>query len=376
MAKSANQKLKLLYLCRILLEQSDEEHPLTVQELIAYLARYDIRAERKSIYDDLNALSRFGLDVQFRKGHTPGWFVGTREFELPELKLLVDAVQSSRFITRKKSGALIRKLERLSSVYQAQQLQRQVFVSGRIKVMNESIYYNVDKLHSAIAAKRAITFQYFDYNMYRQKVFRRGGSRYTVSPYGLIWNNDNYYLVAYDGAHRQMRHYRVDKMEDIVVTVCDNVDIIVSWFVGSKDCRCPITGQINDAVLKLIDRYDIVIFDCEFDLKYLNQLVDTDIDTTIIVANPTDESAHLAKRIEEFSAKYAAGGQIGVVINKVENNEIASIYGLLNKYQLDVLGVIPLDKNLKENSIAKDSKIIEDAIKQFYFRLNLPQIKN
>ena len=218
MAKSANQKLKLLYLCRILLEQSDEEHPLTVQELIAYLARYDIRAERKSIYDDLNALSRFGLDVQFRKGHTPGWFVGTREFELPELKLLVDAVQSSRFITRKKSGALIRKLERLSSVYQAQQLQRQVFVSGRIKVMNESIYYNVDKLHSAIAAKRAITFQYFDYNMYRQKVFRRGGSRYTVSPYGLIWNNDNYYLVAYAGAHRQMRHYRVDKMENIVVT--------------------------------------------------------------------------------------------------------------------------------------------------------------
>ncbi len=165
-------------------------------------------------------------------------------------------------------------------------------------------------------------------------------------------------------------------MEDIVVPVCDNVDIIVSWFVGSKDCRCPITEQINDAVLKLIDRYDIVIFDCEFDLKYLNQLVDTDIDTTIIVANPTDESAHLAKRIEEFSAKYAAGGQIGVVINKVENNEIASIYGLLNKYQLDVLGVIPLDKNLKENSIAKDSKIIEDAIKQFYFRLNLPQIKN
>ena len=165
-------------------------------------------------------------------------------------------------------------------------------------------------------------------------------------------------------------------MEDIVVPICDNVDIIVSWFVGSKDCRCPITGQINDAVLKLIERYDIVIFDCEFDLKYLNQLVDTDIDTTIIVANPTDESAHLAKRIEEFSAKYAAGGQLGVVINKVENNEIAAIYGLLNKYQLDVLGVIPFDEHLKENSIARDSKIVQEAIKQFYFRLNLPQIKN
>ena len=165
-------------------------------------------------------------------------------------------------------------------------------------------------------------------------------------------------------------------MEDILVPISDNVDIIVSWFVGSKDCRCPITGQINDAVLKLIERYDIVIFDCEFDLKYLNQLVDTDIDATIIVANPSDESAHLAKRIEEFGAKYAAGGQLGVVINKVENNEAASIYGLLNKYELDVLGVIPFDENLIKNQMTKDSKAVQDAIKQFYFRLNLPQIKN
>ncbi len=163
-------------------------------------------------------------------------------------------------------------------------------------------------------------------------------------------------------------------MEDILVPISDNVDIIVSWFVGSKDCRCPITGQINDAVLKLIERYDIVIFDCEFDLKYLNQLVDTDIDTTLIVANPTDESAHLAKRIEEFSSKYAAGGQLGVVINKVENNEAASIYNLLNKYELDVLGVIPFDDNL--NQMERESKVVQDAIKQFYFRLNLPQIKN
>lgn len=216
--RSANQKLKLLYLSKILMEQTDEEHPLTVQELIAQLARYDIQAERKSIYDDLEALSRFGLDVQCRKGRSPGWFIGVREFELPELKLLVDAVQSSRFITRKKSDALIRKLERLASVHQAQQLQRQVFVSGRVKVMNESIYYNVDKIHAAIAAKRAITFQYFDYDMYRHKVFRRGGGLYTVSPYGLIWNSDNYYLVAYDSGNCEMRHYRVDKMVQITVT--------------------------------------------------------------------------------------------------------------------------------------------------------------
>ncbi len=164
-------------------------------------------------------------------------------------------------------------------------------------------------------------------------------------------------------------------LEDILVSIEENVDLVVSWFVGSKDCRCPITQQLDDAIVKLIERYDIVIFDCEFDLKYLNQLVDIDIDSTLIVANPTDESAHLAKRIEEFSAKYAAGGQIGVVLNKVENKEITSVYELLKKYDLDILGVIPNDEILSHNSnsIARDSKVVQDAIKQFYFRLNLPQ---
>lgn len=162
-------------------------------------------------------------------------------------------------------------------------------------------------------------------------------------------------------------------LEDILVSLDENVDIIVSWLVGSKDCRCPITKQLNDAIVKLIERYDIAIFDCEFDLKYLNQLVDVDIDTAIIVANPTDESAHLAKRIEEFSTKYSAGGQIGVVLNKVENKEITSVYELLKKYDLDILGVIPADMELLENSIARESKAVQDAIKHFYYRLNLPQ---
>ncbi len=163
-------------------------------------------------------------------------------------------------------------------------------------------------------------------------------------------------------------------MEDILVPVEENVDIIVSWLVGSKDCRCPITKQISDAVNKLINRYDIVIFDCEFDLKYLNQLVDTEIDSTVIVANPTEESAHLAKRIEEFSSKYAAGTQLGVVINKVDNSDLSSVYEMLKKYDLDILGVIPFDENLKSNSISRNSEVVKQAIKEFYFRLNLPQI--
>ena len=218
MPKSPNQKTKLLHLYQIMLHQTDEDHPITVAQMIEQLARYDIKAERKSIYDDLEALRLFGLDIQCRRGKTPGWFVGERDFELPEVKLLMDAVQSSRFITQKKSDALIRKLESLASVHQAGQLQRQVYVSGRIKVMNESIYYNVDKLHTAIAGQKAITFRYFDYDIHRQKVFRQEGGRYIVSPYGLIWNSENYYLVAFDHAHQEMRHYRVDKMTEIVVT--------------------------------------------------------------------------------------------------------------------------------------------------------------
>ncbi len=191
--------------------------------------------------------------------------------------------------------------------------------------------------------------------------------------YGIRSGKHEYKTGIPDGMSKQ--EFVEWAMEDIVVSLDDNVDIIVSWFVGSKDCRCPITGQINDAVLRLIDRYDIVIFDCEFDLKYLNQLVDTDIDTTIIVANPLDESAHLAKRIEEFSAKYSAGNQLGVVINKVDNNNLTSVYEFLKRYDLDVLGVIPVDNDLKNHPLDRESAVVQDAIKQFYFRLNLPQIR-
>lgn len=160
-------------------------------------------------------------------------------------------------------------------------------------------------------------------------------------------------------------------LEDILYSLNDNTDILVTWFVGSKDCRCPITGQLNEALKKLIARYDFVIIDCEFDLKYFNQLVDIEIDLTLIIANPTEESAHLAKRIEEFSAKHAIGGQMGVVINKVQNNNLEELYLLLKKYDLDILGAIPFDKEIEQ--ISRKSQAVENAIKEFFVRLNLPQ---
>jgi CO dehydrogenase nickel-insertion accessory protein CooC1 len=165
-------------------------------------------------------------------------------------------------------------------------------------------------------------------------------------------------------------------LEDIVVEVEENVDLLVSWLVPSKDCRCPITGQINYAVTKLIERYDIVLFDCEFDLKYLHQLVDIPMDVTLIVARASEESIFLAQRIDEFSAKYAAGGQMALVLNNVDNEQYNKIQDYLSKYSLEVLGVIPKDKELDAHSIDKNSKVVEDAIRALYFRLNLPQVRN
>lgn len=162
-------------------------------------------------------------------------------------------------------------------------------------------------------------------------------------------------------------------LEDILVTLDENTDIIVSWLTGSKDCRCPVTKQINDALVKLILRYDFVIFDCEFDLKYLQQLVEVPINVTLVISGPNEASVHLAKRIEEYSSKYAAGEQLGVVLNKVKNDKIEPLLNLLNKYDLTVLGTIPHDETLKENNMSKDSVVVENALEQLFFRLNIPQ---
>ena len=211
-AKSANQKLKLIYLLRFLEEKSDEEHPVRLQDMLEELKRYSVSAERKTIYSDLEALREAGYDIQQAGG---AYWLAERRFELAELKLLVDSVQASRFITRKKSGELIGKLEALTSVGEARQLQRQVYVLNRVKTMNESIYYNVDGIHAAIAHGNQIRFRYFDYDVRKEKVYRRGGGAYQVSPFALTWAEENYYLVAYSSEAKQLRHYRVDRMSDL-----------------------------------------------------------------------------------------------------------------------------------------------------------------
>ena len=182
-------------------------------EIMKELAKYDITADRKSIYNDLRDLSVLGIEVEGEPdGNRYHYHVVDRAFELPELKLLVDAIQSSKFITEKKSNALIKKLETLVSKYDAQKLQRQVFVSGRIKTMNESIYYTVDAIHNAISADKKIKFQYYQWNEKKEMELRHSGAWYHISPWGLSWNNENYYLVGYDSEEEKIKHFRVDKM--------------------------------------------------------------------------------------------------------------------------------------------------------------------
>lgn len=212
MARSEKQKQKLLYIMQLLLEKTDEDHAVTTPEIIAYLEANGIAAERKSIYTDIDQLIDFGMDILKVKERPGGYYLASRQFELAELKLLVDAVQASKFITSKKSGELIGKLETLCSKAQAKQLHRQVVVTNRNKAINESIYYNIDIIYNAIAENSKIRFQYFEWSVNKEMRLRRDGAFYEASPWLLSWDDENYYLIAYDDRSREIRHYRVDKM--------------------------------------------------------------------------------------------------------------------------------------------------------------------
>ncbi len=219
MPKGNNSKLKLSYLTKIMLEQTDEEHGLTLPQIIEELERYDVTAERKSIYADFADMrDKLGIDIiQQKVGRETYYYVGARDFEVAEIKLLIDAIQSSKFITEKKSNELIKKIKGLVSKHQAAQLQRQVYVHGRIKTMNESIYYNVDTLHAAIAKNSKIKFRYCGWYTNKKLVPLHNGDFFVVSPWALTWDDEYYYLVAYDQLSESIKHYRVDKMVQISV---------------------------------------------------------------------------------------------------------------------------------------------------------------
>lgn len=219
-----NQHLKMLYLSKIFIEQTDEEHQITTTELTKMLAHYGVSAERKALYRDINDLIEFGMDIIITKSNKNSYYLGSREFELPELKLLADAVCSAKFLTEKKSNQLLEKIESLAGVHQGSLIGRQIYVADRVKSINEQIYINVDAIHNAIDQKKQISFRYFDYGIDKRPVYREGTR--VASPYSLIWCDEKYYLVAYYLKYPDdLTNFRVDRMSDIKIL---DDDILVS----------------------------------------------------------------------------------------------------------------------------------------------------
>ncbi len=218
MAKSANQKRRILKILEFLYINSDSEHRYSVSEIIEYLAQCGIEAERKTIYDDFEVIREAGFEINSVKDKHFKYYLDGREFETAELKLLVDAVASSKFISETKSRKLIAKISKLASIHEAKNLERNIKVTNRGKSSNERVYYNVDKLHRAIVENKMVSFKYFDYNMAGKKEFRRNGERYIVSPYMLNWDNENYYLLCHYERHGdKITPFRVDRMELIEI---------------------------------------------------------------------------------------------------------------------------------------------------------------
>ena len=218
MAESTAKKLKILHIMQFLTEQSDEDHPVTLEDIHQYLLSKGIEAERKSIYNDINLLRDFGLDILSQRGRDSNYRLLSRPFELAELKLLVDAVESSRFVTTKKTQELINKLAGLASRHQAQTLQHQLIRTGKVKAVNEAVFYTIDTVHQAIAQDRQISFRYQEHTINRQIRFRRGGERYHVSPYAMTWDDENYYLIAHYARYGRLSQFRIDRMNDVQVS--------------------------------------------------------------------------------------------------------------------------------------------------------------
>lgn len=280
MAAGTNQKLKMLYLIKILSEETDDQNGLTAQEIIAHLGQYEVNADRKTLYRDFDELDRFGLEIiKEQVGRNMYYHLGKRYFELPELKLLVDSVQSAKFISEKKSAELIKKLESMASHHEARHLQRQVFLTGRVKTYNENIYYNVDCIHEAINGGTQIRFHYYRWTVDKEMELRNSGDWYQVSPWVLAWDDEYYYLVAYDAEDRIMKHYRVDKMLDITVTddprdgeeayqkfdAAKYAKRVFAMFAG-EDTRVTIDGP-NELVGVILDRFgkDITLYQKDTD---------------------------------------------------------------------------------------------------------------
>lgn len=328
MSKGTNQKFKLSYLSRIMLEKTDDEHSLTMPQIMEALEKYDVTAERKSIYQDFRDMEKLGIEIiKEQIGRETYYHVGAREFELAEVKLLIDAIQSSKFITQTKSRELITKIKKFVSEHQARQLQRQVFINDRVKNMNESVYYNVDDIHTSINENKKIRFKYYKWDIEKKLVPRHNGDWFVVSPWALTWDDENYYLVAFDDINHKIKHYRVDKIMQISIEdqvregkeVFKNFDMAVyskamfGMFSGQKTkvniqfanhlCGVFIDRFGKDITFRKVDDdYSTVAVDVAISLQFFGWIFSLGRDVKVV--GPEEVVNQLKLAANEFAGNY------------------------------------------------------------------------
>ena len=320
--------LRTFYLMEILLTRSDEENPLNstaLQEIL--LQEYDVTINRTTVYTEIEKLQDCGLDIVLGEGRRKGWYIASRQFELAELKLLVDAVQSSKFITEKKSRELIRKLEALCSRNEAKQLGNQVTIYRRAKTSNETIYYNVDMIHTAIYQNRQIAYQYVDWTVRKQLELRHGGAVYEVSPLHLIWDDENYYLIAYDEKAGKVKHYRVDKMRGMQIletgrspeALAETIDVAdfskkTFGMFGGEDISVRLAGK-NHMAGVILDRFGTDIWMRPLDAEHFTAQVTvtvspqffgwlTAVGQDLQITGPEEVKERYAAYLREILGKY------------------------------------------------------------------------
>lgn len=263
MAKTEGQKLVLLYLKDYLERESNADHPISAQEFIRYLETKGLSCDRRSVYANIRALQEFGMDIEVVHGGSGGYYLNSGTFQTPELKLLVDVVQSARFLTRRKSRELIQKLMKLCNRHDESLLRRQMLVTGQVKSMNEKIYYNIDAIQEAIEAGKMIAFRYFDWDIGHKEKMRE--KQYVASPYVLRVDNGNYYLLTKSGDHEGVTHYRVDRMKQIKImdeprTPCPELTGEALKQYGRKVFQM-FSGQTTKVKLRMTRRLANVVYD-------------------------------------------------------------------------------------------------------------------
>ena len=308
-----NNKLKILRLIDIFNNLSDQNHHLTINDLVEHLNSYGINCERKSLYNDIECLKEWGMDIERVKGSSTGYYLASRNFEITELKLLVDAVLASRFITVKKSRDLTRKLAAMASDNEAHKLNRQILVNENIKSINENIYYSIDKLQSAIQDDKQVSFKYFDIDVDKAREFRNGGERYFVSPYSLVWTNDLYYLIGFYGKYDKISHFRVDRMHDVEPTVLPRVHEEGMDLADMKSYLKTQFQMFSGETERVRIRFDLSLINPIIDKFGMGVLIEEHDDTSFVICERIAVSPTFFGWVMQFGTKAKIIGPPNVV---------------------------------------------------------------